>query len=244
MQNKIRDSQIVYASACDPADKVPRTSVASFNCPRCGAYCQQQLGHFKAASTRTINGSGQFFTSQAIGIAQCTGCTGISLFSGFVQIWPVSTSQAPKPTADLPAELVDDFNEARDICSRSPRGAAALLRLVVQKLCPILGATEPDINKAIGSLVAQGKIAPLIQKALDSVRVIGNEAVHPGELDLKDDLPTALALFDLINFIVEKAITEPGQISALFESLPENKRKGIEQRDGAAPQATLGQGGT
>ncbi|WP_230199384.1 hypothetical protein [Bacillus ndiopicus] len=63
------------------------------------------------------------------------------------------------------------------------------------------------------------------------MRVIGNESVHPGQLDLKDDFETANQLFELINFIVEDRITRPKTIEALFNKLPEGKRKGIEERD-------------
>lgn len=52
------------------------------------------------------------------------------------------------------------------------------------------------------------KISPALQQALDSVRVIGNEAVHPGTMDLRDDVFTVLSLFGLVNFIVQKAITD------------------------------------
>jgi hypothetical protein len=71
----------------------------------------------------------------------------------------------------------------------------------------------------------------VIQQSLDVVRVIGNEAVHPGTLDLKDDVNTARALFKLLNLIAEKMITDPKTVNEIYESLPEAKRKGIEQRD-------------
>jgi len=35
----------------------------------------------------------------------------------------------------------------------------------------------------------------------------------------------------LVNFIVEKVITEPQSISQMFEELPENKKEGAIQRD-------------
>jgi len=89
------------------------------------------------------------------------------------------------PNPDLPDELFRDFDEAREIVDGSLRGAAALLRLVIRKLCAHLGEKGKDINADIASLVAKG-LNPLVQKALDVVRVIGNEAVHPGTIDLRD----------------------------------------------------------
>ena len=134
----------------------------------------------------------------------------------------------------MPVEILPDIEEARAIINRSPRGAAALLRLAVQKLLPILGASQKDINAGIAELVAQGKINANVQQALDIVRVIGNEAVHPGVMDLKDDTATAIGLIKVLNFIVEKAITEPKEMKALFDSLPEHKRKAIATRDGTS----------
>ncbi|MEK4195998.1 DUF4145 domain-containing protein [Paenibacillus sp. FSL L8-0323] len=151
-------------------------------------------------------------------------------------ILPVLTI-APLPHTDMPEAVSTDFNEARNIVNHSPRGAAALLRLVLQKLMIELGESGKDINKDIGSLVNKG-LPEEIQQALDIVRVIGNESVHPGELDLRDDQETALQLFELINFIIEERISRKKRISSLFSRLPEGKLKGIEARDKDKPVVT------
>jgi hypothetical protein len=112
------------------------------------------------------------------------------------------------------------------------RGAAALLRLAIQKLCVHFGETGKNINDDIASLVQKG-LPESIQKALDSVRVIGNEAVHPGRIDLKDDSTTAAGLFRLVNIIVEQTISNQKHIDEFFEKkLPEANRKAIRKRDG------------
>ncbi|MGL5466909.1 MAG: DUF4145 domain-containing protein, partial [Shewanella sp.] len=71
----------------------------------------------------------------------------------------------------------------------------------------------------------------LVQKALDVVRVIGNEAVHPGEINLDDNREMALQLFNVINLIADQMITHPKQVEAMYSQLPESKLEGIEQRD-------------
>lgn len=135
------------------------------------------------------------------------------------------------PNDDLPQEVKDDYIEAASILSYSTRGAAALLRLAIQKLCNYLVDGEGDLNTKIGELVNQG-LNRKVQQALDIVRVIGNEAVHPGQIDLKDDINTASQLFRLVNIIGHQMITEPSEVDAMFNSLPEAKKQQIEKRDG------------
>jgi uncharacterized protein DUF4145 len=113
----------------------------------------------------------------------------------------------------------------------SPRGACALLRLAVQKLCRDLGESGEDINTDIRNLVQKGLTVD-VQQALDSLRVVGNNAVHPGEMDLRDDTETASALFDLLNFIVEDRIAQPKKRKEIFEKLPARAREAIKARDG------------
>lgn len=60
---------------------------------------------------------------------------------------------------------------------------------------------------------------------------IGNEAVHPGVMDLRDDRDTAFELFGLVNSIADQMITHPKAVETLYEKLPENKREAIEARD-------------
>lgn len=71
-----------------------------------------------------------------------------------------------------------------------------------------------------------------IQQALDVVRVVGNNAVHPGELTEEDISDVAISLFDLLNAIVEDRIARPKALEALYERLPEGARNAIAKRDG------------
>jgi len=138
----------------------------------------------------------------------------------------------PYPNDDLSDEIKEDYTEARSILSRSPRGAAALLRLALQKLCKQLGESGKEINSDIANLVKKG-LRPSIQKALDIVRVTGNESVHPGVLDMKDNREVALKLFELVNLIAEVMISEPKRVDELYETVvPDEKKKAIVGRDG------------
>ena len=148
------------------------------------------------------------------------------------EIYPKPLS-ACLPHDLMPQSLQGDFEEARRVVTDSPRAAAAMLRLCVQKLCNELDVDSRDINKGIGELVKKGLPVP-IQQAMDVVRVIGYESVHPGELDLNDDQETAHRLFELVNIVIETMIAQPARIQSMYNSLPAAKLQGIANRDKAS----------
>ena len=162
-------------------------------------------------------------------LSKCYSCKEIAVWVHDRLLFPPA-AEGPPPNPDLPTTVRLDYEEASRILDLSPRGSAALLRLAIQKLCAELGETGENINEDIASLVKKG-LAPLVQRALDSVRVIGNEAVHPGQLDLKDDRDTANQLFKLVNIIAEQMISNPKHVDELYAKLPEGKRQAIEKRD-------------
>jgi hypothetical protein len=166
-------------------------------------------------------------------LSQCFSCGEVAVWVHDRLLFPVA-SEGPPANPDLPDEVRLDYEEAGRIVNLSPRGSCALLRLGIQKLCGHLGEKGRNIDEDIASLVRKG-LSPLVQKALDAVRVIGNEAVHPGTLDLKDDRDTAARLFDVVNIIGEQMISNPKHVEELYEKLPEGKRRAIEERDGKPP---------
>lgn len=163
-----------------------------------------------------------------INFSKCYNCEEFSVWIYDRLVFPAKRT-GPPPNEDLPESIKADYEEARTILNLSPRGAAALLRLCIQKLCIHLGAGE-NLSKAIGKLKKEGLKQKVID-SLDIVRVIGNEAVHPGTIDLNDNKDDAEALFGLVNIITEELISEDKHINALYSKLPESKRKQIEQRD-------------
>ena len=163
-------------------------------------------------------------------LSWCFNCREFSVWIYDRLVFPPSR-ECPPPNIDLPDDVRLDYEEAGRILNLSPRGAAALLRLAIQKLCAALGEKGKKIDDDIKSLVNKG-LKPLVRKALDAVRVIGNEAVHPGTLDLKDDRDTATKLFDLVNIIAEQMTSIPKHVEEVYAKIPEEKRKAIDKRDG------------
>jgi hypothetical protein len=177
----------------------------------------------------TEEGKHPDFTLENLHSSKCYVCGDVAIWVHSEMVYP-KASIGERPHPDLPSEIQVDFEEARAILDRSPRGAAALLRLCVQKLCRYLGEKGKNIDDDIASMVSKG-LAFEIQQALDAVRVIGNEAVHPGTMNLKDDRATAADLLSIVNFIVDEMITKPAKLRAIYQALPPEKLKGIEQRN-------------
>ncbi|WP_421976309.1 DUF4145 domain-containing protein [Roseivirga seohaensis] len=214
----------------------PSHRTSSFNCPSCGAFAQQTWAYaLKQPSAPSPQGQSMIYNVQNyasnVEFATCSHCSENSIWLNSQMIYP-SSGIAPLPNTDMPEDIRVDYMEAREIISKSPKGAAALLRLAVQKLCQHLGEKGENINTDIKNLVQKG-LPDKMQKALDSVRVIGNNAVHPGQINIDDRPETAIKLFGFINVICEIMITQPKQIDEFYElNIPDNLKEAINKRDG------------
>lgn len=226
----------------------PKFNEDAFHCPFCGVYAHMKW-------TVLLQNSGQFSLYQQAICARCdegsiwhvTDYTFIPLGfsdtetkysprrmdSSAEMIFP-DYGVAESPAADMPDDVKEDYLEASRIFSRSPRGAAALLRLSLQKLCKHLGESGVNINDDIRSLAKKNNIPQNIINTADAVRIIGNNAVHPGVMSDADFDCAASHMFSLINFIVRRAITEPREVMEIYNRVPENPRKAAEAADARA----------
>ncbi len=209
---------------------LPEYDLTAFNCPICGAYAKQEWEYMVVPTKECIDESYNEGVIKDFKLAECMHCNKYSVWYQKRMIYPLGGG-APLPNSDLPEDIKEDYDEARSIYMQSPRGAAALLRLVTQKLCKHLGETGIDLNADISNLVTKKVLPKDIIKALDIVRVVGNEAVHPGEMDIKDDVDIVRKLFGLVNVITDQGITQPKEIEKIYNKFPENKRNGIKNRD-------------
>jgi len=212
----------------------PEFGKGAFNCPFCNAYSRMNW------LQTYVRGSRGGFDLTLTYVVICTHCNERSywLADPYEGDAPIAgrmlspqATPAPMPHQDMPADVRTDYEEARLIAANSPRGAAALLRLGIQKLCVHLGESGKNINDDIAAPVRKG-LPVEIQQALDIVRVVGNNAVHPGELNASDVAAVSSALFDLVNQIIEERISRPKKLQAMFAKLPQGAQQAIKKRDG------------
>ena len=199
----------------------------NFTCPHCHVLSQMMATHMIVNQNHSQMG----WSTQAehqLSVATCQSCGNSSLWWDGICVYPEITYTSPN--SDMPESVKALYLEASSIYNKSPRAACALLRLAVERLCNELGDTGA-IDKMIGRRVQKG-LPTIVQKALDAVRVIGNKAVHPGQIAFDvDDKATAETLMKLLNIITERMISEPKEIDGIFDALPQSAKNSIKKRD-------------
>ena len=225
----------------------PEFGLNVFSCPQCRAHADQKwhailscnLGVNNIDSRQHQENVRNALSSQKANVGSpihgwsasfCAHCRRFSIFHDEKLIFP-RLFTTPPPHVDIPEKIKSEYEEARAILNDSPRGAAAMLRLAVQKLCDYLEQKPVNLNECIGKWVKAG-LDKRVQEALDSVRVIGNHAVHPGTIDLNDNREIAVSLFEVFNFIIEKKISDEKRMAELYEKvIPEDEKRKISKRD-------------
>lgn len=203
-------------------NNLPQHEKKAFICPHCNAYAQQNWSWHQLNNHKYIS------------FSICSHCFKEAIWVDQTKrmVYPNIIS-APIAHEDMPEDIKVIYDEAREVSSISPRASAALLRVALEKLTAHLGETSGTLNARIKKLKDKGLPSRVID-CLDIVRINANEGgSHAGEIDLtgEDNQEIVNQLFWLINFIIEKTITENKQIDSMFESLPENKKDGIKNRD-------------
>ncbi|MBK1689349.1 DUF4145 domain-containing protein [Rubrivivax gelatinosus] len=220
----------------------PEITIEAFHCPFCGTYAHMDWAWLvnRQAITKYLEATCSRCRKASLWLAYDTKNVHGNLKPNSGEMVYPDFGTAPLPEVDMPEDVVRDYCEAARIFSKSPRGAAALLRLGLQKLCRHLGEEGVNINEDIRSLAAKNTIPPLVVKVADTVRITGNNAVHPGEMCDDDFDHIASKMFELLNFVVKKGISEPRELEALYSMVPEGARKKAEIRDEKAKLSARG----
>ena len=229
-----------------PAFVSPATNLSAFNCPHCHAYAKQEwmrvigqtLSHKSLVDFLQVERhpetvqrmSSQLSQQLRFYASKCSNCDETAYWLDESLVWPRKTS-APPANSDMPDPVHEIYDEAAAIMADSPRAAAAMLRLAVEMLCNNLMGKDGNLADYINKWVAEG-LDKRIEKALDTVRVVGNLAIHGGKINVEDDLATVEMLFWLINYIVEKKISEPNRIDEFFDrNVPPDEQKKSARRN-------------
>ena len=218
--------------------RTPELDRGAFDCPHCGVFAEQR---WCLLESRSFNGSKYYIGNQYIGpkfmgstyfdgfsASRCEHCKELVLWNGQKIIYPRSiTVESPNP--DMPEVAKGLYIESAQILQDSPRASAALLRLALQEILNevVEGGEKNNINKNIGILSKE--VDETTQKALDIIRINGNNAVHPGEIQIEEE--TTEYMYKLLNIIVQKTISDKKQIDDLFEGLPKSIKESIKKRD-------------
>ncbi|QQO08895.1 DUF4145 domain-containing protein [Breznakiella homolactica] len=190
----------------------PKKSLDAFSCPHCGAYAQQMWNPWTdSARLGPLSGD-----AAEISVSQCMYCSNIGIWINDRMCYP-DTGCGLVPAAGMPGEVLSLYHEAAAVAGKSPRSAAALLRLAVQHLCRDLGAVGYTMDEDIQHLVIRG-LPEKIERLFSKVKVTGNGAVFPGQI-ADDDRETVEILFSLVNLMVEYMIHGPGEVDRIYRQL-------------------------
>jgi hypothetical protein len=100
-------------------------------------------------------------------------------------------------------EASEDFEEAAAILNKSPRGAAALIRICIQNMMPLMKETGKNLDENISSLVRKG-LEVEIQQAMDVLQVIRRNPGQEGDVDLRDETAIATRMLESLKEILER----------------------------------------
>ena len=211
----------------------PQKLLKSFTCPICGTLASMEWDEILIM----YDGNNKFYFDKAketcgsgiLRVSTCNACKGYHVWFRDDMILPIC-SEIELPNENMPEDVKKIYIEARDVFDKSPKSSCALLRLGIQKLCDNLVEGNENLNDKIGRLVRNG-LSEKVQRALDIIRVIGNNAVHPGQISVEDNTEIAKALFKLMNIIVDQMITQVNEINDLYSILPSGVIEAIERRD-------------
>jgi Domain of unknown function (DUF4145) len=103
---------------------------------------------------------------------------------GWRMIYPISTSRGPVPTS-VPAEISEDYLEACNVLSISPKASAALSRRCLQNILRSHGYKAKQLWQEIDLLLGEtdtSKVIPTnLRLTIDAIRHFGNFSAHPTE---------------------------------------------------------------
>ncbi|MFC2754323.1 MAG: DUF4145 domain-containing protein [Candidatus Nanogingivalis sp.] len=238
---------------------IPKYFGRSFNCPHCRVYSRQEWGYLRSrdlndedhdsyteydgpnfvdlntgyeypdSNTKYVGPDplGDICLDDSFAVSRCDHCKEWVLWKDLKIIYPRSIT-VENPNPDMPEVAKGLYMESAKILQDSPRASAALLRLALQEILNevVKGGVKNNINKNIGILSKE--VDEDTWKAMDLIRIIGNNAVHPGEIQVEEE--NTEYMYNLLNIIVQKTISNKKHIDDRFKRLPKSIRESINRR--------------
>lgn len=211
----------------DNISDLPAYRKDAFICPFCRAYTHMfWTVHIQNKDSRYS--SHDYYNLLT---AKCQRCSKDTIWYDEKMIVPLNTG-LPSPHKDMPEEVKVLYEESAQIYNISRRASLALLRLAIERLTiDLAGDSNDKLFERIGKLKSKNIINDQIQEAFDSFRVIGNDAIHPGQIVLNDNSDHSI-LFRLLNYMVDIGIAKPLEIRRVFESsVSSDQKDAIKKRD-------------
>lgn len=214
----------------------PSINVDSFVCPHCGIHSQHTtvpvIESIHPDQTRSelyhshkcteFVGADTFverYDYSKLMIKKCMCCNGFTFFVNKKLVWPDPATV--KPSEYMPMTMLEPYNEAQSIASRSPSAAAGLLRLALERFCEYRNIKGGNLASRIDALGLPKQLA----EAAHACRHLGNDGVHEGFIyyDKEATFEIVNQMSRLLNLIVDQTIGLEEQTKSLIEM--HNNRK-------------------
>lgn len=218
--------------------KEPKIDLDSFTCPHCKVVAEQ---NWKSIESREVVISGDdIFLFKT---AQCKLCRSLSIWCVLTNkkennkwvkndnavvsakmVYP-NKSFAPEPHELMPEDIIQFYKKASLILHLAPEASCTYLRICLEKLCHKLKEFKgkPKLHKMISTLKDEHIITQNMETAMNSVRLFGNEASHPDQIMIEDNIDLATKLFMILNMIVEHTLAGTARITEIAKITDELK---------------------
>jgi hypothetical protein len=230
-------------------DFTPDISKSIWTCP----YCQATVQQFDLGIVIQFTSSfpHQPYYETLFNGTQCSHCARVMIWhidsseSGFLQrqnqklylqhtdsgsikakiIYPETRSIGESPNEDIPPEIQKIYEEARAVAPHSLRAANALLRTVLEKMVIGNGGEGAKLYHKIKNLADKNVITGQWAETLQNVRILGNEAAHPGEINFDEEVDAAFtnSIFSCINAFAQQTYTRKREDAELAKKAAELK---------------------
>lgn len=210
-------------------------------CPHCGNSAPQRLLHTQRFLEQAWDSSGQETEPSPWSsfVAECEACGRILVYDNIADQLgdeEFARGELEYPKTDrlpvsVPARVATAYLEAARIKRIAPNAFAVQIRRAVEAICEDRKAKGRNLYARLGNLVKRGEMPPVLAKATDILRLLGNigahssdQSVHPLQVQAMDDFFRA---------IIEYIYVAPSKIAQFEDRLNKASRSSRDQKTDA-----------